>query len=81
MQGQNRSAAAVIAYLCSSRGIDTSCAIRFLKERKSDVKPFRGFMDEIDGYIGKDVSREEDPLVGFAERLRVRNGGWTLPVS
>jgi hypothetical protein len=75
--GINRSAAAVIAYLCwKNEGWRTEQAVGFLKERKGDVRPSAVFLDQIDRHFERKTGKE-DVLVGFLRRLeeRKRDGG------
>ncbi|KAL2060077.1 hypothetical protein VTL71DRAFT_9899 [Oculimacula yallundae] len=71
--GINRSAAAVIAYLCHVKGCDAEEALGWLKQRKADVRPCRMFLGQIDRWFGRQGAGE-DVLVGFHRRLRERKG-------
>jgi len=80
-QGINRSAAAIIAYLCHREEIDSTTALRFLKEKKGDVAPTVLFLKKIDSFYGR-ANNKEDPLVGFHRRLQQRiNSGNGKPAK
>jgi len=69
--GLNRSAAAILSYLCHKKKINALQALKLLKERKSDVKPSAIFLKRIDQFYGR-VGETEDLLVGFHRRLQQR---------
>ncbi|PVH77402.1 putative dual specificity protein phosphatase 16 [Cadophora sp. DSE1049] len=69
--GLNRSVAAILTYLCRVKQINSFEALKFLKTKKSDVKPSALFLKQIDQYYGRDGERE-DPMVGFHRRLQDR---------
>ncbi|KFY48946.1 hypothetical protein V495_00890 [Pseudogymnoascus sp. VKM F-4514 (FW-929)] len=73
--GVNRSAAAVIAYLCHRNGSNATTALEYLKGRKLDVQPSAMFLQQIDKYFGYKDTFEVDPMVAFHERLRKRKAG------
>ncbi len=69
--GPNRSASAVLTYLCHRNHINSAEALAFLRERKQDVEPLVIFLRQIDRFFNQEVL-EEDPLVGFHRRLQER---------
>ena len=74
--GLNRSASAIVAYLCHRNNTNSAEALAFLRERKQDVEPSVIFLKQIDQFFNREVPGE-DPLVGFHKRLleRKRGGG------
>ncbi len=83
--GINRSVAAVVAYVCHVKGMRWGQALRFVRERKGDVKPSALFLVQIDKWfqkergngenVGGGRDEEEGPLVGFHRRLQARKSG------
>ncbi|TVY35203.1 Dual specificity protein phosphatase [Lachnellula occidentalis] len=69
--GLNRSAAAIISYLCHRNGTTAKQALEFVKEKKADVQPSALFLRQIDRYFCRE-GKSEDPLVGFHQRLQQR---------
>jgi protein-tyrosine phosphatase len=67
--GINRSAAAIVSYLCHRNQTSSSAALEFLKEKKRDVKPSALFLKQIDQLFHREEEKE-DPLVGFHGRLQ-----------
>jgi len=74
--GLNRSASAILAYLCHRNNTNSAEALVFLREIKQDVEPSVIFLKQIDQFFNREVLGE-DPLVGFHRRLleRKRGGG------
>jgi protein-tyrosine phosphatase len=72
--GINRSAAAIVSYLCHRNRTNSSAALEFLKEKKGDVKPSALFLKQIDQFFHREEEKE-DPLVGFHRRLQQRRQG------
>lgn len=72
--GINRSASAVVAYLCHRDNFNSTQALRLVQERKNNVAPSALFLNQIDRFFGR-VDIKEDPLVAFHERLRRRKQG------
>ncbi|KAK0130441.1 hypothetical protein ONS96_000960 [Cadophora gregata f. sp. sojae] len=69
--GLNRSAAAILTYLCHVKQISSFEAVKFLKSKKPDVKPSVLFLRQIDQYYGRE-GEVEDPMVWFHRRLEER---------
>jgi len=69
--GINRSAAAIVSYLCHRNQTNSSAKLEFLKEKKGDVKPSALFLKQIDQFFHREEEKE-DPLVGFHKRLQQR---------
>jgi protein-tyrosine phosphatase len=72
--GINRSAAAVVSYLCHRNQTNSSAALKFLKEKKSDVKPSALLLKQIDQFFHR-LEEMEDPLFGFHRRSQQRKQG------
>ncbi|CZR61452.1 uncharacterized protein PAC_11348 [Phialocephala subalpina] len=59
----NRSAAAVLAFLCFQKEMTAAEALKCLKERKPNVSPSAIFMGQINRYFGREESEKvEDPM-------------------
>lgn len=69
--GLNRSAAAVLSYLCSIKPIRSSEALVIVKKIKPDVNPSAVFLRQIDLFYGRS-EHDEDPLTTFHRRLQER---------
>jgi protein-tyrosine phosphatase len=69
--GINRSVAAVVAYVCHRKEINSGEALEFVRKRKGDVRPSKMFLGQIDRFFGREGERE-DPMVGFRRRLEER---------
>lgn len=78
--GINRSASAVVTYLCHRDTLNSTQALRFVKERKNNVAPSALFLEQIDQFFGREGS-VEDPLAAFHERLRLRKEGHKAKVT
>jgi hypothetical protein len=76
--GLNRSASAILTYLCHRNHTNSTDALAFLQERKQDVEPSVIFLKQIDQFFNREVLKE-DPLVGFHRRLqeRKKRGGFS----
>ncbi|EPE28860.1 (Phosphotyrosine protein) phosphatases II [Glarea lozoyensis ATCC 20868] len=74
--GINRSASAVIAYLCHHNKINSTEALAFLTTKKNDVLPCTLFLKQIDRYFQRKASGK-DPLGGggFPRNIRARKIG------
>jgi protein-tyrosine phosphatase len=72
--GINRSAAAIVSYLCHRNQTNSSAALEFLKEKKGEVKPSALFLKQIDQFFQREEEKE-DPFVGFHRRLQQRKQG------
>ena len=76
--GINRSAVAVVAYLCHMKGLSTRQVEEWVRERKADVRVSRVFLAQIDRCFRResgDGEEEEDVLVGVYRRLAERKMG------
>jgi protein-tyrosine phosphatase len=60
--GINRSAAAIVSYLCHGNQINSSDALGFLRERKQNVKPSALFLKQIDQFFHWEEERKKTPL-------------------
>jgi protein-tyrosine phosphatase len=69
--GLNRSVAAIVAYVCHRKNTNSFEALKFVKEKKPDVKPSALFLKQIDQFFNRE-GEKEDPLVGFHRRLQQR---------
>ncbi|KAG4428682.1 hypothetical protein IFR05_015832, partial [Cadophora sp. M221] len=57
--GLNRSVAAILAYLCHVRKVDSATALKFLKTKKEDVKPSALLLGQIDRFFGREGGKED----------------------
>lgn len=76
--GINRSAAAIVSYLCHKEEITAAQAVAKLKLKKADVRPSIVFLGQIARFY-KRGGKTEDPLVAFHKRLEQRKLGGTPP--
>ncbi|KAE8447915.1 hypothetical protein EG329_009987 [Mollisiaceae sp. DMI_Dod_QoI] len=74
--GLNRSAAAVLAFLCHQKEMTSLETLKYLKERKPNVRPSALFMQQINQYFGRKEGEDvEDPMARFHRRLQERKAG------
>ncbi|KAE9368278.1 hypothetical protein N431DRAFT_347078 [Stipitochalara longipes BDJ] len=72
MLGLNRSAAAVVAYICGVKGVCAAEALGGIQEKKPDVRPSAPPTAQIDRFFGRDDGKEDGKLRVVHERLQER---------
>jgi len=79
--GVNRSAAAMLAYICHREKISSEEALEFLKQRKPDVQPWNGFLQQVNAFfkeeavvedVAQDEASGEKSLGSFCRRWKER---------